>query len=265
MLAVWWYWQRRLRELEGLHERHLAEEISDIIKEFKHQAVNYLRPIKDELHLIKREMKGLPVAEGERWHRALGDSLGVIEYYEWRLTQLIENMAILSQLESPGHAPGFSEVKLDAIVGDVVRDVYDIAEAKGIELSWRARPEKFPRITASKDGLRQVFINLIDNAIKYCEKGDRIDIVLEAEASKDVVRAHVSDSGQGIPEEDLERIFDEGYTVEGARGRKPKGGGQGLGLYIVKLIVEKHKGRMAVESQLGEGTTFTLTLPIQRI
>ena len=174
-------------------------------------------------------------------------------------------MAILSQLESPGHVPGFSEVKLDAIVGDVVRDVYNIAEAKGIELSWRASPEDFPRITANKDGLRQVFINLIDNAIKYCQEKDKIEVVLRAEVSKNVVHAQVSDSGQGIPEEDLERIFDKGYTVEGTRGRKPKGGGQGLGLYIVKLIVEKHKGRMAVESQLGEGTTFTLTLPIQRI
>jgi signal transduction histidine kinase len=265
MLTVWWYWRRRLRELEELHERHLAEEISDLIKGFEHQAVNCLRPIKDNLHLIKGRMKRLSVAEGEEWHHALGNSLGVIEYYEWRLTRLIENMAILSQLEAPGHVLGFSKVKLDAIVDDVVRDVYDIAEAKGTELTWRANPEDFPRITANQDGLRQVFINLIDNAIKYCEEGDRIDVVLEAEASKDVVRAHVSDTGQGIPEEDWERIFDKGYTVEGPRGRRPREGGRGLGLYIVKLVAEKHKGRIAVQSQLGEGTTFTLTLPIQRI
>jgi len=243
MLAVCWYWRRRLREIEELHERHLAdvrqehdrqrqEEMGDIIKGFEHQAVNCLRPIKDNLYLIKGKMKKLSVAEGEEWHRALGNSLGVIEYYEWRLTRLIENMAILSQLEAPGHVPGFSKVKLDAIVDDVVRDVYDIAEAKGTELTWRANPEDFPRITANQDGLRQVFINLIDNAIKYCEKGDRIDVVLEAEASKDVVRARVSDTGQGIPEEDWERIFDKGYTVEGPRGRRPREGGRGLGLYI---------------------------------
>lgn len=276
VLALWWYWRRRLRKLEELHKRHLAdvrqehdrrrqEEISDIIREFKHQAINYLRLIKDKLYLIKREMKGLSVAEGERWHRALGDSLGVIEYYEWRVTQLIENMAILSQLESPGHVPSFSEVKLDAIVGDVVRDICDIAKAKGIELTWRAAPEDFPRITANKDGLRQVFINLIDNAIKYCQEKDAIDVVLRAEASKSVIYAQVCDSGQGIPEEDLELIFDKSYTVEGARGRKPKEGGQGLGLYIVKSIVKKHNGHIDVESQLGKGTTFTLTLPIQRI
>jgi signal transduction histidine kinase len=210
-------------------------------------------------------MEELSVAEGERWHHAFGDSFRVIEYYEWRLTRLIENMAILSQLEAPRYVLGFSKLKLDAIVDDVVSDVYDIAEAKGVELTWRATPEDFPRTTANQDGLRQVFINLIDNAIKYCKKGDKIDVVLAADPDKTVIRAKVSDTGQGIPKEDLKLIFDKGYTVEGARGRQPKKGGRGLGLHIVKLIVEKHKGEIDVKSQIGEGTTFTLTLPIQRI
>lgn len=272
ILPIWWHWRRRARKLEEHYQQQLIdvrnrhqEETRELIKEFKHQAINCLRPIKDNLHLIRIEVKRQPVVEGKVWHRSFGSSLADIEYYEWRLTQLIENMAFLSRLETPDQDFIFSEVKLDAIVSDVISDLYDIAESKGVVLTWRAHPDSFPRITANQDGLRQVFINLIDNAIKYSQEGDTVDAVLTAEEGKNVIYAQVSDTGPGIPAEDLDLIFNKGYTVEGARGRRPKEGSQGLGLFIVKLIVERHKGSIAVKSLLGEGTTFVLTLPIQRI
>jgi two-component system phosphate regulon sensor histidine kinase PhoR len=148
---------------------------------------------------------------------------------------------------------------------DAVSDFQDSAEAKGIQLAWWARPENLPRLMANRNGLRQVFINLIDNAIKYCGESDEIDVALEANEPKQVIYARVSDTGLGIPEEDWDSIFHKGYTVEGARGRKPREGSQGLGLYITRLVVEKHKGRIEVTSELGRGTTFIITLPIQRI
>jgi two-component system phosphate regulon sensor histidine kinase PhoR len=113
--------------------------------------------------------------------------------------------------------------------------------------------------------LRQVFINLVDNAIKYCGEGDEIGIELEAMESKNVVYARVSDTGPGMLDDELDRVFDRGYKVEDSRGDRPKEVGQGLGLYIVKLIIEKHRGTISVTSELGKGTTFTITLPIRRL
>jgi signal transduction histidine kinase len=258
-LALWWYWKRRLAVLRDVIATEQVTEIRDMIKDFKHQASHCLRPIKDNLYLLKKEVQVQAVAE------SLGDSLANIDYYEWRLTRLIENMAFVSRLEAPDFTLPFSEAKLDVIVSDVVSEFQDSAREKRIRLAWWARPEKFPRMTANQDGLRQVFINLIDNAINYCGEKDEIDAALEANEAKNVIYARVSDTGPGIPEEDWELIFQKGYTVEGARGRPPREGGQGLGLYIAKLVVEKHGGTINVTSELGKGTTFTITLPIQRI
>jgi len=258
-LALWWYWQRRLAVLRDVIATEQVTEIRDMIKDFKHQASHCLRPIKDNLYLLKKEVQVQAVAE------SLGDSLANIDYYEWRLTRLIENMAFVSRLEGPDFTLPFSEVKLDVIVSDVVREFQRPTQGKGMELTWWAKPERFPRIMANQDSLREVFINLIDNAIKYCQEKDEIEIALEANEAKNVIYVRVSDTGPGIPEEDWELIFQKGYTVEGARGRPPREGGQGLGLYIAKLVVEKHGGKINVTSELGKGTTFTITLPIQRI
>ena len=262
-LPLWWYWRRRLAVLRQVYDRQQQAEIRSMIREFKHQAAHCLRPIKDSLHTIKRGMRtGTDTTE---WYQLLGDSIKDIGTYEWRLTRLIENIAFVSRLEVPDLSLRFSEIKLDVIVSDVVCEFQDLASEKGARLAWWAKPEKFPRIMANEDSLRQVFINLVDNAIKYCQEGDEIDISLEANDAKGVVYARVSDTGPGIPEEDWEHIFLKGYTVEKARGRQPKEGSQGLGLYIAKLVVEKHQGTIDVTSELGKGATFTVTLPIQRI
>ena len=266
-LALWWFWRRRLAALRKTYERQQQAEIHDLIREFKHQASHCLRPIKDNLYLIRKEMQMQTAADTVERHQSLGDLLrgiGEIDKYEWRLTRLIDNMAFISRLEAPDFSFRFSEVKLDVIVSDVVSEFQHLAEAKGIWLAWSASPASFPRIMAEDESLRQLCINLVDNAIKYGEDEGEIDVALEANEAKNVICVRVSDTGPGIPEEDWERIFEKGYTVEGARGRKPKEGSQGLGLYIAKLVVEKHGGTIEVASELGKGTTFTITLPIQR-
>ena len=99
-------------------------------------------------------------------------------------------------------------------------------------------------------------MNLIDNAIKYTDKG-RVDVRLDAEGGD--FRIAVSDTGIGIPAEHLERIFERFYVVDKSRSRKS--GGTGLGLSIVKHIAERHDGRVSVDSAMGRGTTFTLSIP----
>jgi signal transduction histidine kinase len=258
-LILWQIWRRRLANLRQAFVVQRQIETRDIIKDFVHQASHCLRPIKDSLHLLVKS------AQGQVWGGTLADSLGMIEHYEWRLTRLIENMELVCSLEIPDHSFRFSEVKLDAIVSDVVKEFENSARRNGKTVVWSATPEDFPFIPANAEGLRQVFINLIDNAIKYSGEGGEVSVSLEADDSKKVVFARVSDTGPGIPQEDWERIFVRGYRVEDARDRKPKEVGQGLGLYIAKLIVEKHKGRISVAGGLGRGATFTITLPIQRM
>jgi signal transduction histidine kinase len=260
LLASRRYWKQRL---VILHQQQEVE-IRRLIKEFKHQASHCLRPIQDNMYLIKKKMKQQPVTNTSEWSELVSESLLKIEKYEWRLTRLIENMSFTSHLEALDISLRFSEVKPEVIASDALKEFNDWAEEKGVILTWWARPEEFPRITANEESLRQALINLIDNAIKYCEEKDEIDLVLEASESKKVILIRVSDTGPGIPEEDWELIFDRGYRVEDARGRKPREGSQGLGLYIVKLVVERHGGVINVTSELGKGTTFSITLPIHR-
>jgi signal transduction histidine kinase len=267
----WSYYYRRQSEarLAQLNtDRQLI--VGEIVRDLKHQLGNYLNIIKHRLTVMRGEIEQLPPEQRDRWTQRLVSSLDNIGYYEWRMTQLIENLDFVAHLEKPNAIFSFSEVKLDAVVDDVVRDMYARAKARRVELSWWARPELFPRITANHDALRQALLNIIDNSIKYAAPTDgdasrsEVDIALTANGH-DAVTIRISDNGPGIPADDLPRLFDKGYTTERARGRRPKDGGMGLGLYIVKMVVEKHQGWVKVESRLGEGTAITLTLPIRRI
>ena len=272
------YWSRHYRQqnrarfdaqLAKLNTQRQAV-IGEVVRDLKHQLGNYLNIIKHRLAVMRSEMANLPVDQRDEWGQRLNASLDSISYYEWRMTQLIENIDFVTRLENPGAIFSFSEVKPDAIVNDVVRDLYDRAEARQVELSWWARPEHFPRITANHDALRQALINMIDNSIKYATpqnegaaKGE-VDISLSTNGSN-TISICVSDNGPGIPSDDLPRLFDKGYTTEQARGRRPKEGGMGYGLYIVKTVADKHQGWVTVESRVGQGTAITITLPIQRL
>jgi two-component system phosphate regulon sensor histidine kinase PhoR len=116
-----------------------------------------------------------------------------------------------------------------------------------------------PTITADPFKVEQLFVNLLDNAIKYTEKGE---IRVAMAASNEHVVIRISDTGIGIPNQDLPRIFERFYVVDKSRSRKF--GGTGLGLSIVKHIVLLHNGHIDVESSPGVGTTFSITLPVNQ-
>jgi two-component system phosphate regulon sensor histidine kinase PhoR len=244
--------------------------IGEVVRDLKHQLGNYLNIIKHRLAVMRGDMEHLPPEQRDVWTRRLVDSLDNISYYEWRMTQLIENLDFVARLENPDAVLSFSETKPDAIVNDVIRDLYDRAEARRVELSWWARPENFPRITANQDALRQALINIVDNSIKYAAPKDEqapkgeVDIALNANGTN-AITICITDNGPGIPTDDLPRLFDKGYTTEAARGRRPKEGGMGFGLYIVKTVIDKHQGWVTVESRVGQGTAITVTLPIRRM
>ncbi len=114
-------------------------------------------------------------------------------------------------------------------------------------------------IAADSDLIDLAVINLLENAVKYSPAPAHIEMTLKRAGNE--AQLSISDRGIGIPEADLPHIFDRFYTVDKARSRKS--GGAGLGLSIVKTVMQKHRGHIAVVSQLGKGTTFTLSFPLK--
>lgn len=172
-----------------------------------------------------------------------------------RLTQLVDNLLLLSRLEMPDFVLERRPVSLEAVVENAILQLSDLAERRGISLSLQ-REAGLPRILADRARLGQVFINLLDNAVKYNRENGEVAVRLSADERW--VMAQVSDTGEGIPAQDLPNIFEKMYRVE-RQGRYVEG--SGLGLSIVRRIVEQHGGSISVRSQVGEGSTFTVTLP----
>lgn len=154
------------------------------------------------------------------------------------------------------------ELKMDAVaLYDVVdwsiREITSMADENQITLKASLQRD-LPKVKADKDKLKQVFINLLGNAIKFNKKGG--EVVVRAKRKGGLVEVSVSDTGIGIAEEHLDKVFDRFYQVDGSAKRKYPG--TGLGLALVKKIVEAHGGRIWAESELGKGSTFYFTLPI---
>jgi len=146
-------------------------------------------------------------------------------------------------------------VDLRDVVQELINQLAMLAEQKDIVLTGDVQP--VPLVSGDKLRLRQMAANLIANAIRYTSEGGRVNVRLEA--VEQGVKLVVEDTGIGIPEADLPRIFDRFYRVDKARSREE--GGSGLGLSIVKWIVDAHHGDITVESVVDEGTTFTVVLP----
>jgi signal transduction histidine kinase len=168
----------------------------------------------------------------------------------------VENLLLLSRLEVPDFSLDTSLVNLEAIVEDAILQLSELAEARNISLSLET-DTRLPRIVADRARLKQVFINLLDNAIKYNREGGSVTVRLRTE--DECLIAQIQDTGEGIPTQDLAHIFEKMYRVERRRGRLVEG--SGLGLSIVRRIVEQHGGSISVESRPDEGATFTMILP----
>jgi signal transduction histidine kinase len=176
-----------------------------------------------------------------------------------RLNALVGQLLDQARAESGQLQLALRDVDLEQVAGPIVASFEQHASNKGVSLELTAtRPV---RVEADPDRLAQVFVNLIDNALRHTSQGGRIRIELDARDSDAVLR--VRDTGEGIPYRDLPHIFERFYVVD--RSRTRGSGGAGLGLAIVKGIVDAHGGAISAESMLGRGTSFTVRLPIMRI
>lgn len=173
-----------------------------------------------------------------------------------RLTRLINELLELSQLESGEQPLRCRAVALKPLLDALAARLASALTSRQLTLSVEV-PEGLPQVQADPDRLQQVLLNLADNAIKYNRPQGRI--ILRAALRDGMVAVEVEDTGIGIAERDLPRVFERFYRVDKDRSRDS--GGAGLGLAIAKRIVEAHGGQIAVASRPNRGSTFSFTLP----
>jgi signal transduction histidine kinase len=183
--------------------------------------------------------------------------LGIIMEKGENLLQLITSILDISKIEAGRVRLVLSEVDAGQVMRDAVATILPLARKKGLKVA--CEPPRIPKVHADRDKLRQCLVNLCSNAVKFTPAGGQITVSAEALPGARV-GIHVTDTGIGIPEEHLERVFDVFYQVDGSSTREY--GGAGLGLAIVKSFVEAHGGEVRVGSKPGEGSVFTVVLPV---
>jgi two-component system phosphate regulon sensor histidine kinase PhoR len=182
--------------------------------------------------------------------------LEIMERHSNRLNALVEDVLSLARLESPGMELNRAKVDLPELLHSIMRDWEKPFAAKQLK-SHLNFPGNLPRIEADETRLQELIYNLLDNAVKYSKAGGTVS--LRAEPDGATVRISVADQGAGIPREDLPRIFERFYRAD--KSRSAEQSGTGLGLSIVKHIAQLHGGTVEAQSELGKGTTVSVTLP----
>jgi len=188
--------------------------------------------------------------------------LGIIRHNAERLATLTADLLTLSRIELKTQEFRFAAYDVNGLLGDIVDSMRPIAARKEISLDLHPAPE-LTEVFCDSQALYQILSNLLDNAVKYTPEGGTIIVGSRPFTDADGVsrvEVLVRDTGAGIPPEDLPRLFERFYRVDKARSREL--GGTGLGLAIVKHLVRAHGGEVRVESQLGQGSTFLFTLPV---
>ncbi len=231
------------------------------LKKYERLRTEFVANVSHELKTPLTSIKGFveTLKEGALDDRANAlRFLDIISKQTQRLENLVRDLLVLSSLES-------KEIKINigkVDIGDLLRAVV-LTQKKNIDQNKHAVhvniAEGLPRVPADQGRLEQVFLNLLDNAVKFTPPGGRIDLIVRME--EDFVRVDVRDTGIGIPLEHLTRVFERFYRVD--KARSSDFGGTGLGLAIVKHIVNAHKGKVEVQSQTGVGTTFCVFLPMK--
>jgi two-component system, OmpR family, phosphate regulon sensor histidine kinase PhoR len=229
------------------------------LKELEKVRQDFVANVSHELRTPLTTIKGYAetLLEGALHEEVAPQFIEIINRHTDRLTKIVDDLLMLSKVESkelhlkPGRLP------VAELIGDVVDFVKGAAEKKGISILQGDIAASLA-VEADRGYLEQVLINLLDNAIKYTSGGGRVTVSAIEKDQKEI-QFSIEDNGIGIPKEDIRRIFERFYRVD--KGRSKELGGTGLGLSIVKHIIQAHGGNVWAESQLGKGSIFYFTLP----
>ncbi|MGE7621624.1 ATP-binding protein [Viridibacillus sp. NPDC096237] len=178
-----------------------------------------------------------------------------------RMGRLVTDLLDLARMES-GHMRLYKDsVPITPVIERITQKFVQVAKEKQVNLTFNSTIEDTLHLEMDEDRIEQVLTNLIDNAIRHTLVGGSVEVIVDRQLS--FARIQVKDNGAGIPADDLQYVFERFYKADKARTRGK--GGTGLGLAIAKNIVEAHKGRITVESEVDKGTTFTFYLPIEKM
>lgn len=227
----------RLEELFNTQRRFLAD--------VGHELRTPLTVIKGNVDLM------------QRFGEADEESLSSIENEVDRLTRMVGDLLLLAQAESGKLPLDIRVVELDTLLLEVLNQMNVLARDK-VQLHLGDIDQV--QVCGDQDRLKQVLMNLVGNAINYTPQSGTVTLGLGKDGAQSILT--IQDTGQGIPEEDLPHVFERFYRGEKSRTRSRDGKGFGLGLSIAYWIVRNHGGRIEVESTVGEGTTFTVWLPL---
>lgn len=237
-------------------ERTRVEALADAAE----QRAEFLATMVHDLRSPLSAMRGYAQLLRDRDDRLTGpqrsSALEGLHAQGGRLDRMIDEILASSSVEAGAELPR-EPVDLGAVLEEARRTLTSVAHGHGdgrvIELRDR---ENAGVVTGDPEALRHVFVNLVENAVKYSDPGTPVSIGVER--GSDHVKVHVVDRGHGIAKEDLPYVFERFR-----QSSKPSAGGVGLGLYIVRTLVQAHGGRVTANSEVGTGTVFTVTLPIR--
>lgn len=218
-----------------------------------HSRQRFLADVSHELRTPLTTIRG-NVDLMRRMNEADPEVLDVVQEELERMTRLVEDLMLLARADSGGLPIQQKPVELDTVFLDIYRQVLSINQPVKVVMQEVDQA----CVLGDPDRLKQLILNLVDNAIKYTPPGGEVTMSLTKGTGN--ARLEVSDTGIGIPTEDLPFIFDRFYRVDKARTRAQ--GGSGLGLSIAKWIAEAHGGNIEVTSVAGQGSTFSVTLPL---
>jgi two-component system phosphate regulon sensor histidine kinase PhoR len=224
----------------------------DFVAFASHELKTPLASLSGFIDTLRGHAKDDPEAQ-ERFLEIMADQAG-------RMRRLIDDLLSLSRIELKEHVRPHKIVDLLAVVNDVTDGLRHIAEKNDMAITVTSQAI-LPRVRGEAEELAQVVQNLVDNALRYGRSGKRVEVSLgtDTRGGKPMLRMTVRDFGQGISREHLPRLTERFYRVDAAASRAK--GGTGLGLAIVKHIINRHEGTLTIDSELGQGSTFTVLIP----
>jgi len=241
--------------------RKLADTFNEMLERLEHSFSLQRSFIEDLTHKLKTPLAILKgelevslqkIRTKEEYDSLLHSNIEEIN----RVTKIVEDLLMLTRLDSNVITLEMEPLDITLLIKDIAEDLEILAQQKDIDFSLSTTREIILR--GDKDKLKYLFLNILDNAIKYTPPHGKITIDVTKE--KDDAKITVSDTGIGISENDLPHIFDRFYRVDKSRTDS----GSGLGLSIAKSIVEAHRGKIEVSSKLEQGSTFTIFLPLSQ-
>ncbi|WP_045519214.1 sensor histidine kinase [Clostridium sporogenes] len=243
--------ESNIEELENLRES-----VNILAEKLKYQDSLRRRLVSDISHEIRTPLNVLQnnlEAMIDGVFPVTAERLNCLNEEVVRFGRLLNNLNVLKEFESESIKLNFQKIFLDELIPDICNDFYAIAENKNIKLQYHIKDYEDYSITGDRDKLKQVFINLLSNALKFTEEGGKVLIKLYT-SDKNIV-VEVKDNGVGIKKEDLPFIFERLYRGDKSRQQFE---GNGIGLTIVKNILQLHYANIDLESEEGEGATFKI-------